>query len=106
MNKMTPPISPTHHTPPIGRGQELALCRLPQDIIIEILKRLNAQDLSACRQISREWNQMMKGNEALWTNLFSRHFPNQYSRNAQNIRSFEAAYQNQQTLFQNLKNGM
>ncbi len=101
---MTNPINnPTNSSNPSTSSavvqQNPPLLRLPLELVIEILTRLNGEDNRACRSICKQWSQLLSG-EVVWRSLFEKHFPH---INSTKIENFQEAYK---LLYSNFMNGV
>jgi hypothetical protein len=79
--------------------QNSPLLRLPLELVIAILTRLNGEDNRACRSICTQWDQVLNG-KVVWRSLFEKHFPD---INSKKIENFQEAYK---LLYSNLTNGV
>jgi WD40 repeat protein len=100
---MTNPINnPTNSCSPSTSSavirQNSPLLRLPLELVIEILTRLNGQDNRACRLLCKQWDQVLNRGD-VWQSLFEKHFPD---INSTKIENFQEAYK----LRSNLTNGV
>jgi hypothetical protein len=74
------------------------LLRLPLELVIAILTRLNGEDNRACRLLCKQWDQILSRGD-VWRSLFEKHFPH---INSEKIENFQTAYK----LYSNLTNGV
>src|SRR4030095_17253156 len=82
--------------------QYFPLEQVPQDIISQILKRLNLGDIFSYNRTCKALYQQLKNNETIWQNLFYSHFP-RVDVVSKKITSFETTCK---TLYSNLTKGV
>ncbi len=75
---------------------------LPDEVMIHIFSGLNAQELTTCSSVCRQWCGLSQ-DQFLWKNLFISRFP---TCNHLGIDDFQKAYQDQLHLYSNFANGV
>ncbi len=75
---------------------------LPDEVMIHIFSGLNAQELTTCSSVCKEWRELSQDN-VLWKRLFNSIFP---TCNSAGIENFKKAYHDQLALYSNFANGV
>lgn len=82
---------------PLPVQQDSPLFAIPLDIVIEILKRMNPQDVMNCNLVCRKLKQIFS-NDFVWIRLLDEHFPlyraNKEIENFQEIYKRECGFPN------------